>query len=451
MKYGVTEVYVKHDYFASLRVKLIKKENDRLYLLKDNGVTLEVVKEIKTSKKIYKAKDNFITSTYDHDLFYIYETGEHSIRRYKYIVHSGSSRSSKTYSLCDWTKRQALKENTRITVWRDTRESLGKTVWVDYRKLFALTGTPYKFPQDTKSISFKNGSTIEPHGADATNAHGLTQDIAWLNEPYKITKETFDQIDMRSSLIIIDMNPKESHWSDIIAKHPRCKVIHSTFKDNPFCPPEQRAKILSYDPSNPVNIANGTANLYNWQVYGLGMKAEKPNKIYHGWRKITDKQFDEIEGTKYYGIDWGESSPTAIVEIKYKDHHFYVRELLYKAGNQIESLPDELERLGVEKNIMIVCDSAEPLKVKELYDAGYYAVPAIKGPGSVESGISFLNKMKVSYTQSSDNLEYEYDEYEWDIDRYGLPTDKPIKKDDHLMDAFRYPSTMMQVQLSIIT
>ena len=37
MDYGVTEVFVKHDYFSSLRIKLVEKVNDKLFLYEDKG------------------------------------------------------------------------------------------------------------------------------------------------------------------------------------------------------------------------------------------------------------------------------------------------------------------------------------------------------------------------------------------------------------------------------
>ena len=291
---------------------------------------------------------------------------------------------------------------------------------------------------------------IEPHGADSTNAHGITQDIAWLNEPYKISKETFDQIDQRSEQIILDLNPKAKHWSDNVSKHPRCKVIHSTFINNPFCPPEQKRKILSYDPDNPINIANGTADAYNWQVYGLGLQAEKPNKIYKGWKFINPIEFDKLPYKSYFGLDFGETNPTALVECKYHDGIFYFKELIYTPGKQITSLTKQLELLGIEKGTdLIICDSASPDKISELRQAGFYAIGASKGSGSVVAGISFLNKLKVFFTKNSDNIEDEYDGYEWELDRYGLPTDVPIKKDDHLMDAIRYVVSYLKIYLNI--
>ena len=113
----------------------------------------------------------------------------------------------------------------------------------------------------------------------------LQGNIAHLNEPYKFGLEAFDQIDMRTSdFIIIDWNPKNNHWIDEIARRENAIVIHSTFKDNPFCPPEQKKKILSYEPTE-FNIQQNTASDYLWTVYGLGLKAEKPNRIFKNWKK----------------------------------------------------------------------------------------------------------------------------------------------------------------------
>src|ERR1051325_8245993 len=175
-------------------------------------------------------------------------------RKYRYIINKGSSRSSKTLSIIDCYDLYARSlTNKRMTVWRDTKTDCRKTVLNDVLKRLKSTGR-YKVNQDfnkTESIfTYNTDSTFEIHGTDdEETVHGLTQDCAWLNEPYKISKETFDQIDQRTSdFVLIDMNPKKAHWCDDLEKDPRAIVIHSTFKDNPFCPPEQRAKILSYQP-----------------------------------------------------------------------------------------------------------------------------------------------------------------------------------------------------------
>lgn len=135
-------------------------------------------------------------------------------RKYRYILNRGSSRSSKTFSLIDCYDLYArLNSDKRLTVWRDTKTDCRKTVLNDVLKRFKTTSR-YKVGQEfnkTESIfTYSTGSTFEIHGTDdEETVHGLTQDAAWLNEPYKISRDTFDQIDQRTSdFVIVDMNPK---------------------------------------------------------------------------------------------------------------------------------------------------------------------------------------------------------------------------------------------------
>lgn len=370
-------------------------------------------------------------------------------RLFKYIIHTGSSRSSKTTSIIQWIEAYCQDNpKTRATVWRDTRAGLGSTVWSDYRKIY---GENHDFTKLATPIYFENKSVFEPHGADSTNAHGLTQDIAWLNEPYKITKDTFNQIDQRTSeLIVIDWNPKQGHWIDELSKHPRAIVIHSTFKDNPFCPIEQRVKIESYE-STEKNIENGTADEYMWQVYGLGLKAEKPNKIYKGWDcTLSLEEFESIDALTFYGLDFGSNSPAALSRHKWHDGILYSDEVFYGPIKLDGDYSSILERMKVPKDAVIICDSAQPVTIATIRRNGFErATGANKKAGSVMQGINFMQAANHKVTARSKNIINEFDSYEWAVDRYDLPLDAPIKKNDHIMDAMRYAFFYMVFTLRI--
>lgn len=420
-------------------------------------------------------------------------------RKYRYILHKGSSRSSKTVSIIDIYDTYARSnENKRLTVWRDTKVDCKKTVLNDALKRFKSTGR-YRVGQDfnkTESIfTYQTDSTFEIHGTDdEETVHGLTQDAAWLNEPYKISKDTFDQIDQRTSdFVIVDLNPKKDHWSDDLAKDPRTIVIHSTFKDNPFCPEEQRTKILGYQPvkfsdvvvsgmlseeearrydfeendllfSNKqikellrciLNEEKKSANAFNWQVYGLGLKSERPNRIFH-FEEIPDAEYHAIKATKYLGVDWGAVDPMGILECKYYDGAIYFHELSYESENKIKERLTPTERsqiskeeegfimwyfrkLGISTGNTIICDSNRPLKILALRRAGFdYAAAAVKGSGSIIDGIDLLNNMRVFYTSSSQNFAYEQENYSRKVDRLGEVQEEPEDTDNHLMDPARY-------------
>jgi phage terminase large subunit len=218
-------------------------------------------------------------------------------------------------------------------------------------------------------------------------------------------------------------------------------VIHSTFKDNPFIPLEQKKKILSYEPTE-YNIQQKTADAYLWTVYGLGLKAEKPNRIFKGWDIIDAKLFHDLPYPSYYSTDFGLSAPTAMIEFKFDgDKTFFFHERLYKPLNLMEgSLSDEFARLGTIKNKENIVDSGNELNKTEatkLENSGYNVLFAKKGKGSINEGIETIQKCNIVYTKESLNLQHEYENYSWRMYQ-GIQMDEPEQNnEDHLMDCSR--------------
>ena len=434
----------------------------------------------------------------------INERLENGSNKYRYIVNRGSSRSSKTVSLIQVFDLYARSfDNKRQTIWRDTKTDCKKTVLNDFIKMLrreSLYGINQIFNKTESIFTYDTFSTVEIHGTDdEETVHGLTQDLAWLNEPYKISQETFNQIDQRTSdFVFIDYNPKKGHWVEDLIKDPRTLVIDSTFKDNPFCPPEQRNKILSYQPIqfcdavlsgvltketaknydwniNELNLSRkqlkelvrciqneekNSANAFNWQVYGLGEKAEKPNRIFN-WKPIDYSDYLKIDVPKYIGVDWGKVDPFGILEAKYLDGKLYLHELNYDSENVIRERlnntqlsivkSDDLEtngetgivkvvfsNLNIDKRNPIICDNNRPIKIACLRRIGFSAYEASKPKGSILDGIDVLDNLEVYYTRDSKNLEYEQENYSRKVDRYGIILDEPEDVNNHLIDPARY-------------
>lgn len=422
----------------------------------------------------------------------IHAKNEDGTRKYRYIIHKGSSRSSKTYSLIDCYDTYARSEdNKRMTVWRNTKVDCKKTVLNDTIKHLKKTGR-YGVAQifnKTESIfTYATDSTFEIHGTeDVDTVMGLTQDVAWLNEPYQISREIFDQIDQRTSdFILVDLNPKKAHWVDDLEKDSRAIVIHSTFRDNPFVPIEQKIKILSYQPISWCDLVikgllkedearnysiekneldftpkqlreldrcreneyKNSADSYNWCVFGLGLKAERPNRIFK-FNVIPDQQFFDLDVTTYYGVDWGASHPWAVIAVKYYDGALYLHELNYTPENVIRAklTPTEREQIqtgeeglvmyyfkkfGIAKGATIVCDPNRKEKIAALRTIGYTnAVPAAKPPGSVNFGIDTIKNIPVFFTKSSTNIDFEQENYSYIVDSYGVTTEDPEDLDNH--------------------
>jgi len=335
-----------------------------------------------------------------------------------------------------------------------------------------------------------NSSFIRFTGLDdEDDAMGMTQDVCWINEPYNFSHEVYRQLSQRTSdFILFDWNPKKNHWVDDEKKKDNTITLKSTFKDNPFCPLESKRQLLSYQgikfsevvtlglidehsakvydfEANTLDFTNRqakelqrciynentkSASDYHWMVYGLGLKSEKPNRIYKGWKTITDQQWTDLPYSEYSYIDFGSSNPTASGSIKFDGiDSFFIKERLHKPSSEMTgSISETLTSLGYNPKIPLVCDSADPMGIQELMINGFNAIPAMKGQGSVNSGIKLVQKFNIYYTESSLNVEAEYDEYEWEIVN-NTNLDRPLKKNDHQLDGIRYLITYLCFLLHI--
>ena len=430
---------------------------------------------------------------------------------YKLIVEEGSSRSSKT-----WSNFQNLFldlfENplTTCTILRDTQKSCREIVEIDWvkwlsdpmgrkKQLEKKEITVQEFDAYIKKENLikyflrnktnhtwtflHNDSFIRFTGLDdEDDAMGMTQDICWINEPYKFSHEVYKQLSQRTSkYILFDWNPKQSHWVNEEKRKDNTITLFSTFQDNPFCPLESKIQIQSYQPIEQCEVvlndlmtvseclsydfdlntkeltkkqineikrciyneSVGSKSLYHWLVFGKGEKSEKPNRIFKGWKTLNNSDFNKLPYQSYYGLDFGLSAPSALVEMKFDgDENYFFREVLYCPLNDMKgTLTEEFERLGIEKHKQIICDSGNELNKEEarkLKNAGYNVINAKKGSGSIASGIETMQKSKIHYVKESLNIENEYENYSWKIWQ-GIQMDVPEDNgDDHILDAMKY-------------
>lgn len=401
--------------------------------------------------------------------------------KFRYVINSGGSRSSKTYSLLQLFAIILLqKKNYKISCYRNLRVDCIDTCGQDFKDIMYSTGLYTKFVHNVKDAKWTckaTGSTIYFSGTEKIHKSlGQKNDIIFLNEISEFSQDVFNQLDQRTrDKVFIDYNPSKEFYIESYRENPLAVFIHSTYKDNPFLTDGIIQKLESYNPykkhttyvkdgvvmynNHPVseknqpppnieNIKNGTADRYMYEVYCLGIGSEKPNRIYKGWTQCTDEFFEQIDAESFFGLDFGVSSPTALVEVKYDgDKTFYLNEKLYKPMSLMGMPLHEylLQPRGVKNkplltvNDRVICDSAKKTMVTDLAKAGLTAIPALKGSGSVSRTIGNIQSFKIVYTQSSLNLKSEYMNYSWKIDRYGLAEEIPAQnQNDHALDATGY-------------
>lgn len=88
----------------------------------------------------------------------------------------------------------------------------------------------------------------------------------------------------------------------------------------------------------------------------------------------------------------------------------------------------------------VICDSAEPRSIEELRVLGIKAVPAKKGPGSIEFGENWLDDLEgiVIDSRRTPNIAKEFENIDYQTDKDGDIIPKLEDKDNHSIDATRY-------------
>lgn len=241
--------------------------------------------------------------------------------------------------------------------------------------------------------------------------------------------------------------------------------IYGTFKDNiKNLDSNTLARYDRYQETNPKYFYN--------QILGL-VSDGGDSKVYYNWKRVTYQEFLQIDGYEVMGLDFGDTAPTALVSVKYKDGCFYRYEMLYDSLRSLQiKYKHELEqirgvntdnsiwgkhkgllsyvfdRMGVDKQTHIYCDPAQKGLILELRDSGYMAVAAKKDKAA---NINFINRAHNFYTDNSINLEHEYNHYYLDLDINKNPIDgKPIKGNDHALEAAEYACRGIKDELDLV-
>lgn len=157
-------------------------------------------------------------------------------------------------------------------------------------------------------------------------------------------------------------------------------------------------------------------------------------------REITDeeiKRFDRI----YQGADWGYfPDPYAFIRV----HYDVARETIYfidehYANKEVNTTTGQWILDHGYNDVFTTCDSAEPKSVTDYRSMGINAKEAVKGPGSVDYGMKWLQKRKLVIDKRRTPHAYEeFVNYEYEKDRNENWISGYPDANNHSIDALRY-------------
>lgn len=157
-------------------------------------------------------------------------------------------------------------------------------------------------------------------------------------------------------------------------------------------------------------------------------------------RGITDEEFASFDRI-YQGVDWGWfPDPFAFIRLHYDRARetIYLMDEIYQNKLTNEASAKLILSKGY-KDAYITCDSAEPKSAADYRAMGLPAKEAIKGPGSVEYGMKWLQKRKIVIDRRrTPNAYSEFVNYEYERNKDGEIISGYPDENNHLIDATRY-------------
>lgn len=347
---------------------------------------------------------------------------------------AGGTSASKTISILVWLIDYCQSHRNELcSLVSESYPHLEKGAMLDFENIMKDRGYwKDELWHATKHVyTFETGSKLEFYSPDTYGkAHGPRRDVLFINEANNLDYKIVDQLMVRTRKIVwMDWNPSVEFWfyTEMLPNRPDdIDFITLTYKDN--------------DALDSVTVAEIESHKNNkswWTVYGLGQLGTIEGRIYKDWQIVEGIPHEARLERR--GLDFGYSvDPTAIIAVYYYNGGYILDEEVYRKGLLNSSIAGLITNQP-NPDVLVVADSAEPKSIDEikLYDINI--LPAIKGSGSISTGIQFVQQQKISVTARSINLLKEYRAYMWQTDRTtGRFIKEPEEGNNHAMDAMRY-------------
>ncbi|RTE47901.1 PBSX family phage terminase large subunit [Actinobaculum sp. 352] len=348
----------------------------------------------------------------------------------------------------------------------------GKSTDTIYRNIFAPIENEDTFAFIAPFVTYRQGAPtatilgrkVDIIGANDNRAEsrirGMTIAAAMGDEltvlPENFIKQMFARMSPPGAILLGTTNPDSpSHWLkteylDRLDQHPNWRYYHFTLDDNPSLSDEYKD-----------SIKREYTGLW-YRRFILGEWAAAEGAIYDMWdpakHVIPWDDLPRITNMICLGIDYGTQNPTSAILLGLgEDHRLYaVDEWRLDDTNRGQTAWTDAEQSRAILNWLhntehtpnqedlqpaytIIDPAAASLKVQMRQDG---APPILDAYNPVTDGIRLVaNGLKSGWLKISDRCQgviKEITGYTWDPKAQAAGEDRPLKKDDHSLDALRY-------------
>ena len=369
------------------------------------------------------------------------------------IFFGGSSSGKSYFVIGQRCVIDMLKGDHNYLITRNTQLSVRKSVFNEILKAISFFKVDKLFSVNKTDlvITCHNGYSIMMAGLDdsekiksITPAKGVITDII-IEEATETDYAAVKQLHKRlrgfskvKKRVMLLFNPiLKSHWifqeyfgnwdeSKNVYKDDNLLIVKTTYKDNKFLTDDD-----IYQLENEKDKYWRDVYTYgNWGVLGHVIFTN------YVFRDLTEerKRFDNLR----CGLDFGYTDPTGIIKshLDMARKRLYILDESYETGLTNDLLAVEIRRVCGDE--LVTCDSEDPKSIQELRNLGISATGAMKGKGSINFGIQWLQQFQIIIDNKCQNFKNEIQQYRWQEDKDGNVLPIPVAKNDHLIDPLRY-------------
>lgn len=249
--------------------------------------------------------------------------------------------------------------------------------------------------------------------------------------------------DRKGQAMFISTPKGFNHFYDLYnleTKDSDYKSFHFSSYDNPFIPSEEidKAKIeLTEDRFSQEYMADFR------KTDGLVYKEFIREK--HLYEKLPDKTLEKIGG-----VDFGYTNPAAVLDIRTNGEEYWIEREWYQRERTDAQIAEVVKAMNFDS---VYPDPESPAAIKELRERGINCREVLKGKDSIKTGIQRIRELflanKLHINRECINLIYELETYSYEDQKESNQNEKPIKANDHLLDALRYVILMKRPEPTI--
>lgn len=357
-----------------------------------------------------------------------------AVPHYRTMILQGGTSSTKTYTTLQlfYIMATQLKERNIFSVVSESVPHLRRGALRDWMNIIGEDYDPDTHNKTEETFNIGK-SVVEFFAIDHPDkARGGRRDYLYVNECNRISKDTRDQLEVRTNKKeFLDFNPSSRFWAHDLQGGEGVWFDVSTYRD---AIDGEGQWLINEETVRSIESRRNNTNW--WRVYGEGQIGQLEGLIIPEFTLI-DKMPDIPTDI---GLDFGFANDAcACVETGIIGDTIYINELFWALGMTNQDIVKKLTDLKVPRDYRIYADSAEPKSIEEIYRAGYFMCkPCQKGKDGFNLGIDFIRRYKIAITKKSVNVIKEIRNATWEQDKTGVWTNKAAHGFLNSIDAIRY-------------